>query len=134
MSAASRLRDRVLAAALAVCSASAAETSTVPAAAATMIAIPGGTFTMGDAGGEPDETPHVIAVRAFKLMRHEVTNDEFAAFVAATGHVTDPERSGEGYVWTDQWRASAARTGAPAGPGQRNRRPRKPPGRPGQRA
>jgi formylglycine-generating enzyme required for sulfatase activity len=38
------------------------------------------------------------------MMRHEVTNREFAAFVAAKGYVTDAERSGAGYVWTDRWR------------------------------
>jgi formylglycine-generating enzyme required for sulfatase activity len=38
------------------------------------------------------------------MMRFEVTNRQFAAFVVATEHVTDPEKSGAGYVWTDGWR------------------------------
>jgi formylglycine-generating enzyme required for sulfatase activity len=70
-----------------------------------LVSIPGGRFVMGDAAGEPDEAPRAVAVRAFRIMRHEVTNREFAAFVAATGHVTDAERSGAGYVWTDRWRS-----------------------------
>lgn len=74
------------------------------AAAAEMIDIPGGTFEMGDAAGEPDEAPRRVTVAPFRMMRHEVTNREFRAFVAATGHRTDPEKRGAGYVWTDRWR------------------------------
>jgi formylglycine-generating enzyme required for sulfatase activity len=70
-----------------------------------LVSIPGGRFAMGDAAGEPDEAPRAVVVRAFRMMRHEVTNREFAAFVAATGYVTDAERSGAGYVWTDRWRS-----------------------------
>lgn len=72
-------------------------------AAFELVPIPGGTFTMGDPAGEPDETPREVTVRRFSIMRHEVTNREFAAFVRSTGHRTDPERSGLGYVWTDRW-------------------------------
>jgi len=49
----------------------------------------------------------VPGVAPFRLMRQEVTNRQFAAFVAATGHVTDPERKGFGYVWTRRWRRVA---------------------------
>lgn len=77
----------------------------LPAAGASdLVRIPGGTFTMGDPAGEPDEAPREASVRSFRIMRHEVTNGEFAVFVKATGHRTDPERSGIGYVWTDRWR------------------------------
>lgn len=74
------------------------------ASAAELVAIPGGTFTMGDPQGEPDEAPRQAAVHGFSLMRHEVTNREFAEFVAATNHRTDAERSGSGHVWSDRWR------------------------------
>jgi formylglycine-generating enzyme required for sulfatase activity len=73
-----------------------------------LVEIPAGRFVMGDAQGEPDERPREATVRAFRLMRFEVTNAEFGQFVAATGHVTDPERSGEGYVWSDRWRARSS--------------------------
>ncbi len=69
-----------------------------------LIEIPGGTFTMGDPEGEPDEAPRRVAVKPFRMMRLEVTNRWFGAFAAATGHRTDPERSGFGYVWTGRWR------------------------------
>ena len=59
---------------------------------------------MGDAAGEPDEAPLTAFVKSFRLMRFEVTNRQFAAFVAATGHVTDAEGAAGGYVWTTRWR------------------------------
>ena len=71
-----------------------------------LVFIPSSEFSLGDALGEPDEAQRRVEVVAFRLMRFEVTNAEFRQFVAATGHVTDPERSGEGYVWTDRWRAA----------------------------
>jgi formylglycine-generating enzyme required for sulfatase activity len=52
-----------------------------------MAALGPGTFTMGSAVGEPDETPpRAIDVGAFKLARREVTVAEFRRFVEATGH------------------------------------------------
>ena len=66
--------------------------------------VPGGRFVMGDAMGEPDEAPRSVVVAPFRLMRHEVTNAMFARFVAASGHRTDAERSGAGYVWNRRWR------------------------------
>ncbi len=68
-----------------------------------MVAVPGGSFRMGDAQGQPDETPRQARVAPFLLMRFEVTNAQFAAFVEATGHVTDAERRGFGYVWPGRW-------------------------------
>ena len=72
-----------------------------------LIAIPGGTFVMGDTEGDANEAPKSVVVAPFRLMRHEVTNEEFAVFVAATGYRTDPERSGAGYVWDGRWRLNA---------------------------
>ena len=73
-----------------------------------LIAIPGGTFVMGDAEGDANETPKSMTVAPFRLMRYEVTNEQFAAFVTATGYRTDPERSGAGYVWDGRWRSRTA--------------------------
>ncbi len=69
-----------------------------------LVDIPGGALVMGDPAGEPDEAPRTVAVGAFRIMRHEVTNAQFAAFAAAAGHRTDPERTGAGWVWTGRWR------------------------------
>jgi formylglycine-generating enzyme required for sulfatase activity len=69
-----------------------------------MVAVPGGSFVMGDARGDANEELRAVTVAPFRLMRLEVTNRQFAAFVAATGHRTDPEKSGSGYVWERTWR------------------------------
>ncbi len=40
--------------------------------------IPAGTFTMGDASGEDDETPHEVTLtKPFKMGVHEVTQDQY---------------------------------------------------------
>ena len=84
---------------------------------AELVAVPGGTFVMGDARGDANEAPRTVTVAPFRIMRHEVTNREFAAFVAATAHRTDPERSGFGYVWTGRWhKVLGARWRRPNGP------------------
>jgi len=57
---------------------------------------------MGDAFAEGDaaELPvHRVRLSPFRLDATAVTNDEFAAFVAATGHVTDAERYGSSAVF-----------------------------------
>ena len=57
--------------------------------------IPGGTFLMGtnDKESFPNERPaHLVDVRGFWMDEHDVTNAEFANFVAATGYVTTAER------------------------------------------
>ncbi len=79
-----------------------------PAAAAQdLVAIPGGVFAMGDEQGDANEAPRRVSVARFRIMRLEVTNRQFTAFVAATGYRTDVEGNGEGHVWTDRWRQIA---------------------------
>ena len=61
-----------------------------------MVWIPSGEFTMGSDAPDarPDEHPaHRVRMKGFWIDRHEVTNDEFAAFVAATKYVTVAERA-----------------------------------------
>lgn len=60
-----------------------------------MVWIPGGEFTMGstDPLARPDESPvHRVRVDPFWMDTHEVTNEQFARFVEATGYVTIAER------------------------------------------
>lgn len=60
-----------------------------------MVLIPAGTFTMGadDSTGMADEYPkHTVVIDSFWMDEHEVTNAEFAQFVAATGYVTTAEK------------------------------------------
>ena len=57
-----------------------------------MVRIDGGTFRMGSNEHYPEEAPvHRVTVDSFWIDRAPVTNDQFRAFVAATGHVTFAE-------------------------------------------
>ena len=61
-----------------------------------MVLIPAGTFQMGSTTGDVDEVPvHTVELDAFYIDQHEVTNAEYQAFVAATGH---PPPRGIGYT------------------------------------
>ncbi len=58
-----------------------------------MVWVPGGRFTMGENARYPEEgPPREVEVAGFWMSRTEVTNSEFAAFVAATGYRTEAER------------------------------------------
>jgi formylglycine-generating enzyme required for sulfatase activity len=58
-----------------------------------MAPIPGGRYRIGAGAQLPEEQPAgSLRISPFCLDRTEVTNDRFAAFVAATGYVTVAER------------------------------------------
>ena len=58
-----------------------------------MVWIPGGKFWMGSDEGQEDERPlHEVTVDGFWIDRTEVTNEQFARFVEATGYITIAER------------------------------------------
>src|SRR4051812_49820102 len=61
--------------------------------------VPAGRFRMGDESvwaypGDGEGPVHDVRLDAFSIDAHAVTNDDFAAFVAATGHVGEAERYG----------------------------------------
>jgi formylglycine-generating enzyme len=59
----------------------------------TMVRIPGGEFAMGSDEFYPDEAPvRRVRVEAFLIDPYQVTNDQYAAFVEATGYVTVAEK------------------------------------------
>ncbi len=59
-----------------------------------MVWIEGGTFIMGSDHNYAEERPaHPVRVDGFFIDRGPVTNRQFAAFAAATGHVTFAERA-----------------------------------------
>jgi formylglycine-generating enzyme required for sulfatase activity len=67
-----------------------------------LVALPGGPCLVGseDAWSYPEEGPvRAVEVGAFAIGRCTVTNAQFAAFVAATGHVTSAERYGWSFVF-----------------------------------
>jgi formylglycine-generating enzyme len=58
-----------------------------------MVWVPGGRFQMGSDYHYPEERPaHSAKVDGFWIDKYEVTNQQFARFVEATGHVTLAER------------------------------------------
>lgn len=57
-----------------------------------MVWVPGGTFEMGDTVYPEEQPRRTVSVEGFWMDRTEVTNAQFAAFVAATGYVTVAER------------------------------------------
>jgi formylglycine-generating enzyme len=58
-----------------------------------MITVPAATFRMGSDEHYPEEAPaHLVQVDGFSISPTAVTNEQFAAFVEATGYVTVAER------------------------------------------
>lgn len=58
-----------------------------------MVRVPAGSFIMGDDAFYPEERSGIrVHVDAFLIQAHEVTNDQFRAFVDESGYVTDAER------------------------------------------
>jgi formylglycine-generating enzyme len=57
-----------------------------------MVWVPPGSFELGDQIYPEESPPQRAQVAGFWMSRTEVTNDEFAAFVAATGYTTQAER------------------------------------------
>jgi formylglycine-generating enzyme required for sulfatase activity len=59
--------------------------------------VPAGAVLLREDGeGRPGQA---VRTQAFSIDRHEVTNRQFAAFVTATGYVTEAERQGAGAVF-----------------------------------
>ncbi|MGE4305130.1 MAG: SUMF1/EgtB/PvdO family nonheme iron enzyme [Novosphingobium sp.] len=77
-------------------SSSAAEQSSCGRHEGTVAIAQGATLFGEDGVARPG---HRTQVPAFRIDRTEVTNRQFAAFVMATGYVTDAERQGEGAVF-----------------------------------
>lgn len=61
------------------------------------VTVPAGQLPAPEAVLYPEEAGRpALQVAAFRIQTHEVTNDQFAAFVAAAGYVTDAERERPG--------------------------------------
>jgi formylglycine-generating enzyme required for sulfatase activity len=92
-----------------------------------LVLVPAGEFLMGssegDPGSEADERPqHAVRLDEFRIGRTAVTNEQFARFAAATGHVTSAEREGWAFVFDpagDWERIPGADWQHPTGPGSR---------------
>jgi len=91
-------------------------------AGATAVALAGGSFRTGSVDARADaadgEGPmHVVELSPFRIHAHAVTNDRFAAFVDATGHVG---RDGD-----ERPQGAHRSSGAAVSPGRRRRRARR---------
>ena len=68
-----------------------------------LLTLPGGPFTMGSAEqrypADGEGPPRTVPVEPFRIAAHAVSNDDFATFVAATGHLTTAEREGWSFVF-----------------------------------
>ena len=58
-----------------------------------MVWVPAGSYTMGDTEYPEEQPARAVQVAGFWMDRTEVTNDQFAEFVQATGYVTAAERA-----------------------------------------
>ena len=71
-----------------------------------MVAVTGGTFTMGSNDGSSDEKPpHQVTVSDFYMGKYEVTNAEFAIFVNNYGSdkVKNGDFKGQGMIYEHKW-------------------------------
>jgi formylglycine-generating enzyme required for sulfatase activity len=78
--------------------------ATKPTSPLELVALEGGTFLMGAEGpecvaGDGEGPVREVEVGAFAIDPGAVSNSRFAAFVEATGHVTDAERYGWSFVF-----------------------------------
>ena len=67
-----------------------------------MMEVPAGTFTMGTNSpvfvADRESPARQVSLPSFQLDVHEVSNNEFQRFVAATGYVTEAEKFGDSFV------------------------------------
>jgi formylglycine-generating enzyme required for sulfatase activity len=67
-----------------------------------LVLLPAGTFTMGDAAGREDETPHAVSVSAFYLDKLPVTQELYAKVMGVNpSKRKDPKCPVERTQWTD---------------------------------
>lgn len=67
-----------------------------------MLLIPAGSFTMGDTADRADETPHAVAISAFYLDKHSVTQELYTKVMGANpSKRKDPKCPVERTQWTD---------------------------------
>jgi formylglycine-generating enzyme required for sulfatase activity len=71
-----------------------------PRPAVETVEVPAGPFTMGDDNSDPKEAPaHSVELPAFFMDKFEVTNADFAMFVAASGYQTEAEQRNDKKTW-----------------------------------
>ena len=79
------------------------EITTVKNLGMSFVTIPAGTFTMGDANGQDDETPHqVTLMKAFELGVYEVTQEQYGQVMGTNpSDFKGPQNPVEEVSWND---------------------------------
>jgi formylglycine-generating enzyme required for sulfatase activity/Tol biopolymer transport system component len=73
-----------------------------PKSGGELVLVPAGTFTMGDAAGRDDETPHRVSVGAFYIDKHPVTQELYEKVTGVNpSKRKDPKNPVERTQWTD---------------------------------
>jgi formylglycine-generating enzyme required for sulfatase activity/Tol biopolymer transport system component len=73
-----------------------------PGTGGEIVLLPAGRFTMGDANGRGDETPHPVSVRSFYLDRYPVTQELYEKVLGVNpSKRKDPMNPVERTQWTD---------------------------------
>jgi sulfatase modifying factor 1 len=69
-----------------------------------MVKVPSGEFEFGKHEGKEEESPAVhVHMSSFYIDKHEVTNEDFQAFVDAEGYITTAEKNGASSIYTNKW-------------------------------
>ncbi|MEM7033224.1 MAG: formylglycine-generating enzyme family protein [Chloroflexota bacterium] len=77
-----------------------ATSTPTPLTLSEMVLIPAGDFIQGSDSGDPKDGPsRIVALPAYEIDKYEVTNQDFALFVATTGYATNAEQSSSGQSW-----------------------------------
>ncbi len=89
---------------------------------ADLVFVDAGWFLMGSEeqdAWDNEKPEHSVYLDSYWIYKYEVTNQQFAAFVDATGYQTTAEQAGESWVFTGtKWEEiNAANWSAPRGPG-----------------
>ena len=81
-------------------------TFTVNGVSFEMVAVKGGTFTMGATSeqgvdaGESEKPAHSVTLSDYYIGKFEVTVGLFRTFIDETNYITDADKEGQSYVWT----------------------------------
>ena len=80
-----------------------AEITTVKNLGMSFVTIPAGTFMMGDANGDADETPHQVTLtKGFELGVYEVTQEQYEQVMGSNpSHFKGPQNPVEQVSWND---------------------------------
>src|SRR5438477_12978403 len=73
-----------------------------PASGGSLLKLPAGEFTMGEAGGRPDETPHAVSLAGFWIDVTPVTQEQYEKIMGSNpAKRKDPKSPAVRIQWID---------------------------------